>query len=122
MISKLCAWGADRPEAVRRMRRALSEYRISGVDTTVNFHLSVMDNKAFQDGILHTHFIDEEFPDKNFKGEGDAEHILQAAAVSACLYDFLENSKIKTSLTEPTGNQSNWKAYGRKAGVNRVPE
>ncbi|MBD3380770.1 MAG: acetyl-CoA carboxylase biotin carboxylase subunit, partial [candidate division Zixibacteria bacterium] len=122
MISKLCAWGADRSEAVRRMRRALSEYRISGVATTVNFHLSVMDNEAFQRGNLHTHFIDEEFPEKNFKGEGDADHILQAAAISACLYDFLENSKIKTTLDQPRAGHSNWTRQGRKAGVNRVPE
>ncbi len=122
MIAKMVCWGQDRDEAVRRTRRALTEYRISGVDTTVNFHLSVMDNKNFRAGILHTHFIEEEFPDRNFIGE-EGEHILEAAAVSACLYDFLENSKIRTGLTKGDGRrESNWKLAGRRSAVNRASE
>jgi len=118
LISKLIAWGKDRPEAVRRMRRALSEYRISGVCTTVNFHLAVMDNNNFRNGKLHTHFIEEEFPDKDFSGL-EGEHILEAAAVSACLYDFLENSKIKTKISAGKAAGSNWKTAGRQAAIRR---
>jgi len=102
MIAKMCAWGTTRERAVLRTRRALTEYRISGVCTTVNFHLAVMDNKNFRAGKLHTHFIDEEFPDKDFSGQ-EGEHIYQAAAVSACLYDYLENSKIKTKIDQGGG-------------------
>jgi acetyl-CoA carboxylase, biotin carboxylase subunit len=121
MISKMIAWGATREEAVQRTHRALTEYRISGVCTTVNFHLAVMQNKNFQAGKLHTHFIEEEFPDMNFSVEDD-EHILQAAAVSACLYDFLENSKLRTNVSSDEGVGSNWKRSGRRAAVNRTPE
>ena len=121
MIAKMCAWGADRQQAVQRTRRALTEYRISGVCTTVNFHLAVMDNENFKAGKLHTHFIDEEFPDKDFSGL-EGEHIYQAAAVSACLYDFLENSKIKTKIDQGGGGSDGWKMSGRRSAVNRVPE
>ncbi|MDI9615576.1 acetyl-CoA carboxylase biotin carboxylase subunit [Methanothermobacter sp.] len=59
MISKLIVWGMDREEAINRMRRALSEYIILGVRTTIPFHKAIMKNDAFQRGELHTHFVDE---------------------------------------------------------------
>jgi len=59
MISKLIVWGMNRQEAINRMRRALSEYIILGVRTTIPFHKAIMKNEAFQRGELHTHFVDE---------------------------------------------------------------
>ncbi len=59
MISKLIVWGRTRNEAIARMRRALSEYIILGVKTTIPFHKSMMSNKQFQDAKLHTHFVDQ---------------------------------------------------------------
>jgi pyruvate carboxylase subunit A len=41
------------------MQRALSEYIILGVKTTIPFHKSMMSNQHFRDGILHTHFVDQ---------------------------------------------------------------
>jgi acetyl-CoA carboxylase biotin carboxylase subunit len=121
MISKMICWGQTRDEAVGRTRRALTEYRISGVCTTVNFHLAVMDNQNFKKGKLHTHFIAEEFPDMDFSGE-EAEHVYEAAAVSACLYDFLENSKLKTKVSHDGGRGDNWTLTGRRMAVNRTAE
>ncbi|MFC2122324.1 acetyl-CoA carboxylase biotin carboxylase subunit [Bacteroidota bacterium] len=60
MISKLIAWGRDRPEAITRMRRALYEYIISGVKTNIPFHKAVMENPRFMNGELSTHFIENE--------------------------------------------------------------
>ena len=59
MISKLIVWGMDRQEAINRMKRALSEYIILGVKTTIPFHKAIMRNDAFRRGELHTHFVDE---------------------------------------------------------------
>ncbi|AAB86377.1 acetyl-CoA carboxylase biotin carboxylase subunit [Methanothermobacter thermautotrophicus] len=59
MISKLIVWGMDRQEAINRMKRALSEYIILGVKTTIPFHKAIMRNEAFRRGELHTHFVDE---------------------------------------------------------------
>ncbi|MFQ5893812.1 MAG: acetyl-CoA carboxylase biotin carboxylase subunit, partial [Nitrospinota bacterium] len=58
IIAKLITWGADRAEAVERMSRALSEYVIAGVKTTIAFHQRVMASEAFQKGQLSTEFID----------------------------------------------------------------
>ncbi len=59
MISKLIVWGRDREEAISRMRRALSEYIILGVKTTIPFDKAMMASPHFHEGKLHTHFVDE---------------------------------------------------------------
>jgi len=64
MIAKLIVHGQTREEAINRMRRALSEYKIEGVDTTIPFHLKVLDNEAYQSGDVYTSFIEEYFGDK----------------------------------------------------------
>ena len=60
MISKLCAWGADRKETIARMRRAIYEYVIIGVKTTLPLHHAIMHNRQFSEGDTHTHFLQEE--------------------------------------------------------------
>ncbi|MBF4468207.1 MAG: acetyl-CoA carboxylase biotin carboxylase subunit [Methanobrevibacter arboriphilus] len=59
MISKLITWGSNRNEAIARMKRALSEYIILGVKTTIPFHKAIMRNNHFLSGDLHTHFVDD---------------------------------------------------------------
>ena len=60
MISKLCAWDSTRLEVIKRMRRAISEYIILGVKTTLPLHFAIMNNQQFIDGNTHTHFLQEE--------------------------------------------------------------
>ncbi|KAF5064480.1 hypothetical protein DSECCO2_284040 [anaerobic digester metagenome] len=60
MISKLCALGSDREEAIQRMRRAIYEYVILGVKTTLPLHYAIMHNAHFIAGDTHTHFLQEE--------------------------------------------------------------
>jgi pyruvate carboxylase subunit A len=60
MISKLCAWGRDREEAIKRMRRALYESIIIGVITNIPFLKAVLQNPRFVAGDLGTHFITRE--------------------------------------------------------------
>ncbi len=59
LLSKLITWGDDRQEAIDRMARALEEYRIEGVDTSIPFHRKVMRHPAFCSGDLHTGFLEE---------------------------------------------------------------
>jgi len=60
MIAKLCAWDSTRAEAIKRMRRAISEYIILGIKTTLPLHYAIMNNQQFVDGNTHTHFLKEE--------------------------------------------------------------
>ncbi|MEI7857358.1 MAG: acetyl-CoA carboxylase biotin carboxylase subunit [Methanomicrobiales archaeon] len=60
MIAKLCAWDSTRADAIKRMRRAISEYIILGIRTTLPLHYAIMNNQQFVDGNTHTHFLKEE--------------------------------------------------------------
>lgn len=59
MISKVIAWGRDRNEAIARMRRALDEFVIEGVDTTIDFHKKLMQNDIFKSGNFNTKFLEK---------------------------------------------------------------
>jgi acetyl-CoA carboxylase biotin carboxylase subunit len=58
LISKLIVWAGSRPEAIQRMRRALSEYRVLGIRTTLPFFERALRNPAFEAGDVDTSFVD----------------------------------------------------------------
>jgi acetyl/propionyl-CoA carboxylase alpha subunit len=58
LISKLVASGTDRAQAVARMRRALAEYDVRGIRTTVPFFRWLLDQRLFLDAAFHTAFLD----------------------------------------------------------------
>lgn len=60
MVAKLIVWGYTREEAIACGRRALQEFEIEGIKTTIPFHLKVLDNQAFNDGKVYTDFIETE--------------------------------------------------------------
>ncbi len=57
LIAKVIAWAPTRAEAIARMRRALMEFVVSGVPTTIPFHLHVLDNAFFRRGEIYTNFV-----------------------------------------------------------------
>lgn len=59
LVGKLIVWGRDRDEAIKRMHRALDEYAITGIQTTIPFHLRCLDNPYFQKGDVTTDFIEK---------------------------------------------------------------
>lgn len=59
MVAKLITWGSDRREAIERMKRALAEFYIEGIKTTIPFHKKVMKNKEFLRGQYTTDFVSE---------------------------------------------------------------
>jgi len=84
MISKLCAYGRTRDEAIQRMLRALQEYTVEGIVTNIPFHRWALKHPRFIAGDLDTGFIPQEF--KGLPFEEDAVHqdvILAAAALAA---------------------------------------
>jgi acetyl-CoA/propionyl-CoA carboxylase biotin carboxyl carrier protein len=60
LVSKLIVWGRDRNEALTRSRRALGEYRITGIATTLPFHLFAVDHGPFVAGTHHTRTVEDE--------------------------------------------------------------
>jgi pyruvate carboxylase subunit A len=105
MIAKLCAWSATRFGAIKRMRRAISEYIILGVKTTLPLHYAIMNNSQFVEGNTHTHFLEEEQLTKTLERyQQDEEARMQTlagsfgqgkkiAAISAAVNTYLHNKK-----------------------------
>jgi acetyl-CoA carboxylase biotin carboxylase subunit len=58
LVGKLIVWGRDREEAIQRMQRALDEYAITGIKTTIPFHQRVLSNPYFQRGDVSTDFVE----------------------------------------------------------------
>ena len=117
IISKLVAWGRDRNEAIARMKRALSEYVVTGVKTTIPFHIRVMNNRHFLAGEFDTNFIDRVF----FREERERElpHA-DVAVIAAAIQRFREERKrsLARRPAETGGPASMWK-YSTRPGFRR---
>jgi acetyl-CoA carboxylase biotin carboxylase subunit len=118
MISKLVTWGRDRQEAIGRMRRALSEYLVSGTLTTnLSFHRWLMDNARFVRGEYDTRFINEEYQPA---AESAGDDLPQLAAILAAAFAAARNNH-RPAAAAPA-NQSGgsaWKTAGRLDSLRR---
>ena len=59
MVGKLIVWALTREEAISRARRALREYRVEGIKTTIPLHLRLLKGEAFRSGEYHTGYLEE---------------------------------------------------------------
>ena len=59
LIGKLIVWGRDRDAAITRMKRALREYAITGVPTTIGFHQKILETPEFLKGEVYTNFVEQ---------------------------------------------------------------
>jgi acetyl-CoA carboxylase biotin carboxylase subunit len=90
LISKLVVWGEDRSAATARMRRALGEYLVTGIKTTLPFFTWLFDQPEFAAGRFHTTYLDEVLKTRNGRPFVEAGDDLEAvAAMAAALYSVL---------------------------------
>ena len=110
LIGKLIAWGQTRAEAILRMRRALEEYRLIGIKTTIPFHLELMNSIRFITGQFDTTFVEEGFA----LVEEELEEHLEVAAIAATLLSHHHRNEAQVAAA-PSAQQrtSNWKMFGR---------
>ena len=114
MISKLVTWGANRDEAIRRMRRALNEYEIVGVRTTIPFCLWVLQHEKFCAGDFDTHFVPNEFRDVQLSAVNGSID-LPAAALAVVLHQHQQTPTFAEAVdANPQPHGSVWKARGWK--------
>ena len=83
LVAKVTAWGRDRDEAIRRMQRALMEFKIVGVTTNIPFHLEALASRAFHDGDLDTDFVTKHIQGRVEPRPEDRNAALIVAAVLA---------------------------------------
>lgn len=105
MIAKLITYGKDREEAIRRMIRAIDEYDITGIQTTLAFGKFVMQHEAFTSGNFDTHFVAKYFNSSSLATSDQTEAML--AAVTAVLAMEQHKKKLKNILAT-TATRSNW--------------
>ncbi|OJV17691.1 MAG: acetyl-CoA carboxylase biotin carboxylase subunit [Dyadobacter sp. 50-39] len=107
MIAKLISYGQDRQTAIRKMVRAIDEYQISGVQTTLPFCRFVMQHEAFVNGSFDTNFVGRHFAPDVLSTKTEDETAALAALVSALLGDTLSESKpVQNEVV--TMNASKW--------------
>ena len=86
MISKLCAHGMNRTQAIERLRRAIDEYLIQGLETTLEFGRYVLDHDAFVSGRFDTGFVGAHFDAEQFEAyRADARAAQDWSAAAAAL-------------------------------------
>lgn len=121
MISKLITWAETRPLAIQRMKRALMEYKINGVKTSVRFLDRVMDNEQFAKGIYDTHFIDQNTAQLSGSDE-DNDSSREDIVMITALLDYTDklNNLQNIKTFQSNGGKSPWKEFGRKKGVMRM--
>ncbi len=117
LIAKLITWGRDRPEAVQRMRRALMEYTVQGIKTTIPFHQRVMADPDFLRGDIDTTYIDRRFAGRPHAwDESQRDVALVAAAIHAHLQD---QARAGTPARGGRAAESAWKLAARQAALRR---
>lgn len=120
IVSKMIVWGADRTEAIERTIRALREYRISGLHTTIGFAYSVMRNKNFRAGDYATDFIDREFPNRKFEYAGSDQ--TRKAAIAVTVFEHINRQKVLLTLKKGPEKKSGWVTYHRAQGIKNFHE
>jgi acetyl-CoA carboxylase, biotin carboxylase subunit len=114
LLSKLIAWGEDRPAAVARMRRALGEYQVQGVRTTLPFFRWLMVQPDFLAGRFDTEYLDRTLAGRATRmfaePSGEDEDL---AAIAAAVHVFLRSGPSAQGVPASGG----WRRAGRLAGL-----
>jgi len=123
LLSKLIAWGVDREDALTRMRRALSEYEVGGIQTTVPFFHWMLTQPAFLEGRVHTGFLDEVLQQRRAGfGEEAALSLAEVASVVACVARTARVATVESAVgrrlaMSPAPIGRSWKQQGRLEGL-----
>jgi acetyl-CoA carboxylase, biotin carboxylase subunit len=116
LLAKLITYGSNRTEAIARMKRALEEYHIVGVKTTIPFLECLMSHPVFVAGDYNTGFVEHEL--NLHQLTSNRTDTLKLVAIAAALYSkenrsVGENKLAKKSTVGTNTNANNWKMTGR---------
>jgi acetyl-CoA carboxylase biotin carboxylase subunit len=124
MIAKLIVWAPTRAHALLRMRRALNEYRVVGIQTNIPFHLGIMDSIDFQRGRLDTRFVDRYLDQSSRHSEPPPEELREVAAFAGAL--VVDEKRLAGGAAgagahhatnrQVNGDGNNWRLAGRRQG------
>lgn len=108
MIAKLITYGSDRQEAIARMVRAIDEYNITGIETTLGFCKFVMQHEAFVSGNFDTKFVEKHFVPEMLQTKEEPKQEMLAAALATYIY---RNDKSEKTMEqqEVSTKMGRWK-------------
>lgn len=118
LIAKLITWGETRSEAMLRMRRALSEFRIMGLKHNIPFHINLLNSISFIAGQFDTNFVEQRFNMHTYEQDPSADE-LETAAIAATLYAHRKRQLASQVVAPAKRDASNWKWMGRYERMHR---
>lgn len=108
LIAKLLVWASSRDQAIKRAKRALKEYSIRGIKTSIPFHILVMDTPEFVKGEYDTTFIDKVLGKIEYK-----KHYYEIAAISSAIGQILKEKRATVSTVKKDLGINPWKLSSR---------
>lgn len=114
MIAKLTVYAATRAEAIEKMKRAITEYHIVGIENTLPFGMFVMNHPAFTSGMFDTNFVSRYFHPNELQPPNNPTEAQLAAIIAAKLIESQKAATTSTSAAATTqGNSSMQPAKGK---------
>ncbi len=113
LLAKLCVWGETRDAAINRMRRALDEYNVAGIQTTLPFFRSLVRSEDFRQANFDTGFIDRLLSEGGPLSDsaGADQSLADIAAIAAVLHTRSKAARAATPASQPRA--SRWKTHNR---------
>lgn len=113
MIAKLVVWGPNRQTCIRRLKRALAEFMLTGVKTNIVLHKNILEHPSFLDGSYTTQFLDNQMKDREQKQlfMFVDEHVF---LISAAITAYIDS---KSRNIGEFNIASRWKELGRSKGM-----
>jgi acetyl-CoA carboxylase biotin carboxylase subunit len=126
LLSKLIAWGNSREETIARLRRALDEYTITGIQTNAGLFRRILTEPDFLRGEIHTKWLDELLrrprpSDSSSNDEEQGRFTCEAAAIAAAVWQADQWDRHSCLSSSPADQPSRWKLEGRRQQLDRIP-
>jgi len=116
LIAKLLVWATSRDQVIKRAKRALKEYSIRGIKTSIPFHILVMNTPEFIKGEYDTTFIDKVLGKVEYK-----KHHYEIAAIASVIAKTLQEEKATLASAKTTQSGINsWKMAGRQSMMKKM--
>jgi acetyl-CoA carboxylase biotin carboxylase subunit len=126
MLGKLIAWGADRAEAIARLRSAISETCATGIKTNLGLFARILATDDFARAAIYTRWLDDFLAQKDSSphspsANGPLAIEEQAAILAAALWHQQQQAPESQAVSHNAVAESRWKAEGRRAQLDREP-
>jgi acetyl-CoA carboxylase biotin carboxylase subunit len=119
MIAKLIAWGSDREQAIRRLRRALEELRVEGLRTTAPLFLRILGDEDFRAGRLDIGLLDRKL--ESGEWSSPPPDMADLPLIAAAIAHAERQRRVASTVPEKGGQRDQWRMTARREAVGGQP-